>query len=286
MSEELNQVDVCFVIDTTGSMSAFLQAAKQQLLDTMQRLRAHSGLDLYLGLVEYRDHPPQDSTFVTRSYALTPDRKAMEKVIRALQAAGGGDTPEAVYDGIHAACTQMRWRAHSARFALLVGDAPPHGFRAHRPPETEPEEPAPTGRHARGRRTVPYNVDEGWANGCPCGLTAHSVTAALETKQIVLHALCMINSPPTLEAFTDLAVPTGGQCARVSGAERVLAQIEAMLTENFSDLAFDRQVLEAVQTEPDWDSRLLAERLGSPRLRVASSLARLGKRHLLGLARA
>lgn len=70
MTKALNYVDLCFVIDTTGSMGSFIQAAKQQLLDTIQLLSADSDIDLQVGLVEYRDHPPQDSSFVTRVYPL------------------------------------------------------------------------------------------------------------------------------------------------------------------------------------------------------------------------
>ena len=41
MMKALNHVDLCFVIDTTGSMGGFIQAAKQQLLDTIQLLSAY-----------------------------------------------------------------------------------------------------------------------------------------------------------------------------------------------------------------------------------------------------
>src|SRR5262245_46340077 len=100
----LRNVDVCYVIDSTGSMQPFIAAAQQQLIDTMQRLSKNSFISLRIGLVEYRDHPPQDQSFVTRVNQLTGELDKMRKVINRLRADGGGDVPEAVYDGVFEAC--------------------------------------------------------------------------------------------------------------------------------------------------------------------------------------
>jgi hypothetical protein len=51
----LNHVDLCFVINTTGSMGSFIHSAQQKLLDTIKVLSADSNIDLQIGLVEYRD---------------------------------------------------------------------------------------------------------------------------------------------------------------------------------------------------------------------------------------
>src|SRR5215813_11529699 len=89
----LRGVDLCFVVDSTGSMQPFIDAAQRQLLDTTKQLSAKSSVDLRIGLVEYRDHPPQDKSFVTRINQLTADLKRMQRVINRLKADGGGDTP-------------------------------------------------------------------------------------------------------------------------------------------------------------------------------------------------
>jgi hypothetical protein len=52
--------------------------------------------DVRLALVEYRDHPPQDSTFVVREHDFTESIKEMKKWLESCSAEGGGDTPEAV----------------------------------------------------------------------------------------------------------------------------------------------------------------------------------------------
>lgn len=124
--EALRQVDICFVVDTTGSMSPFINEAKHRLVETVSRLSSDSSIQLQVALVEYRDHPPQEKSFVTRTYALTSNMSKVQSYIAKLTASGGGDEPEAVYDGVAVACRELDWREHSLRFALLVGDAPPH----------------------------------------------------------------------------------------------------------------------------------------------------------------
>ncbi len=260
MTKALNYVDLCFVIDTTGSMGSFIQAAKQQLLDTIQLLSADSDIDLQVGLVEYRDYPPQDTSFVTRVYPLTANLKQVQKDINKLEANGGGDFPEAVYDGVQDAALKMKWRSHSCRFILLVGDAPPHGFQAD-------------------------SSTDGFTHTDPArypnGLTVQSVTAAAENQRVTVHALCMGNNHVTVQSFKAIALGTGGQCAAASDAKDVISQIVSVLTSEFRDLEFDRKVLDTVQRLNSLDVSATADTLGCPRLQVASAIARLGKRGFL-----
>ena len=83
-------------------------------------------VDVRLGVVEYRDHPPQD-TMVFQVHPLVGDFRAARKYLDSLRASGGGDEPEAVFAGVVAACRELSWRRHARRMAMLVGDAPPHG---------------------------------------------------------------------------------------------------------------------------------------------------------------
>jgi von Willebrand factor type A domain len=43
-----------------------------------------------------------------------------------VQAAGGGDTPEALNEALHEVVHGMSWRSDAARLVVLVADAPPH----------------------------------------------------------------------------------------------------------------------------------------------------------------
>ena len=264
-TKALNHVDLCFAIDTTGSMGSFIHEAQQHLLDTLSLLSSDSSIDLQVGLVEYRDHPPQDESFITRVYPLTGKFKEMQKKINKLKADGGGDGPEAVYRGVFDACDRTKWRPHSCRFVLLVGDAPPHGFGAWL------QTMKPDGKNRRSR----YDA---WPEGCPSGLDVQAVTAAAEKNRVTVHALCMRQDTLTMEAFGAIATATGGQRAASTNASEVISQTIDVLAAEFKDLEFDGRVLETAREMKSLDSAEVAEKLACPRLQVARAIARLGKR--------
>ena len=264
VSQLLARADLCFVIDTTGSMGPFIEAAKRQLLKTIEALGAERSVDLQIGLVEYRDHPPQDKSFVTTINPLTPDLARMQKVINRLNADGGGDAPEAVYDGVFEACTKMEWREFSCRFILLVGDAPPHGVDL---------EVLETTRRRHGH--------DAWPSGCPCGLNMNEVTAAAEDGRIVLHALAMRSDNVTIESFSAIARATGGSFALTTSADRVVTRIKQVIDSDFQNLDFDRRMLEKISAFDRIDVSAIADAEGCTRLAAASSIARLGKRGFL-----
>jgi hypothetical protein len=258
----LNAVDLCFVIDSTGSMQPFIEAARRQLIDTMEELSARSSVDLYVGLVEFRDHPPQESSFVTRVNQLTDDLKKMQKIINRLKANGGGDAPEAVYDGVFDACTRIQWRPFSSRFLLLIGDAPPHGAGGRL-----------DSRHRIGADAEP--------NKCQCGLTADSVTAAAENNRVTIHALAMPHSRVTVESFAGLARGTGGHFALATAAHDVVEKIIQVIDTEFRNIEFDERVLKAVRELKSIDVNATADGQSCSRLEAASSIARLGRRGFL-----
>lgn len=263
----LNQVDVCFVVDTTGSMGSFIAQAKAKLLETISLLSADSKMDLHIGLVEYRDHPPQDNSFITRVYPLTANLKQMQKNIDKLIANGGGDGPEAVYRGVYDACEQMPWRQYSCRFVILVGDAPPHGF-------------AKWYQEATGS-SLRFGHSDAWADGCPSGLDVHRVGAMAEKQRAKVYGISMGTHQPTDESFKAIATNSGGFAVASSNAANVINQIITLLQQEFSNILFDQQVLDQLNLLQELDINQLAKSLDSPRLPVAESVARLGSRGFL-----
>jgi hypothetical protein len=264
--EHLNDVDLCFAIDTTGSMGGFIRSAQQQLLDTMSLLSADSNINLQIGLVEYRDHPPQDRSFITRVYPLTANFAQMQKSINKLQAAGGGDAPEAVYQGVFDACAKIKWRQHSCRFVMLVGDSPPHGFSAWL-------------REHTGKSLA--SGGDSWPNACPSGLNVQSVAAEAEKQRVKIYGLCMGANNATKEAFSAIAQLTGGQCETTSSASHIISQMVSVLNVEFRSVQFDRQVLEVVKERDRIELDELATQLETSRWTVAGAISRLGKRGFL-----
>jgi Mg-chelatase subunit ChlD len=122
------KLDVAFVVDTTGSMKDDIRAVKDSLSEIVHHITSRTKeLEIRFGIVSYRDHPPQDKSYVTKVFDFTESVKRVQKLISDLQPSEGGDTPEAVADGLHDARTKLSWEREAYKVLLLVGDAPPHG---------------------------------------------------------------------------------------------------------------------------------------------------------------
>jgi len=121
------KLDLVFTFDCTGSMGEYILAAKQGIENIAQRLVQSEGYDLRFGLVAYRDHPPQDKTFVTKSFPFTASLADIHCSLSSLSADGGGDGPEAVAAALKATC-DADWRDDATKVCILIADAPPHGL--------------------------------------------------------------------------------------------------------------------------------------------------------------
>ncbi len=121
-------MDVAFVVDTTGSMKDDIRAVKDSLSQIVTHITSRTkDLQIQFGVVSYRDHPPQDRSYVAKVFDFSDNVKQVKKLISKLNPSEGGDTPEAVADGLFIARTKLSWEKDSYKVMLLVGDAPPHG---------------------------------------------------------------------------------------------------------------------------------------------------------------
>lgn len=82
---------------------------------------------LRLAIVAYRDHPPQDVSYVTKTLPFTSAVPEVKEFLKSLYASGGGDGPEAVTAAMKA-CLDLDWRPNSSKMVVLIADAPPHGI--------------------------------------------------------------------------------------------------------------------------------------------------------------
>jgi Mg-chelatase subunit ChlD len=121
------QLDLVFTMDCTGSMGEYIHAAKKNIEAIVERLVQSEGYDLRFALVAYRDHPPQDQTFVTKTFGFTSELTIMQGHLATLSAQGGGDGPEAVGAALKATLEQQ-WRPDATKVCVLIADAPPHGL--------------------------------------------------------------------------------------------------------------------------------------------------------------
>ncbi|CDW83833.1 UNKNOWN [Stylonychia lemnae] len=160
-----NIIDVVFCCDTTGSMDAYIDKSIDTILRIIEMINVMGAAEcrersIQFGFVAYRDHPPEDETYVTK-YQNMADYMSALAFIQDLEAKGGGDGPEAVLDGLYDSIHKMNWRDKSLRFIFHIADAPPHGIQY----------------------TGGGNID-GFPEGCPCQYTIDKIASDLKQYQI------------------------------------------------------------------------------------------------------
>ena len=120
------RIDVCFVLDTTGSMGGLIAGAKRKIWHIANGIVDREPTPrVRFGLVGYRD---RGDDYVTKRFDLTENIDAVYEKLQGFEAGGGGDAPEAVNRALHEAVTRMSWAEDRSvtKIIFLVGDAPPH----------------------------------------------------------------------------------------------------------------------------------------------------------------
>lgn len=214
---DVGEIDLVFLVDETGSMGQYIEVVKQRLLELIESIRnAPLCKSLRLGLVSYRDHPPQDRSFASRVVPLTDDIAAIKKGVQRMEASGGGDGPESVTDGLYD-IVRLDWRPRAARVVVWVGDAPPHGVE-------------PSG--------------DAFPQGCPCGHHWYAQAENAREMGIVIHAVGCL---PTLteyvgavDVFKTVAATSRGLYLPLRDARRLIPIITGV-----AESELDKQRIEA-----------------------------------------
>ncbi|XP_045171781.2 uncharacterized protein LOC123533890 [Mercenaria mercenaria] len=229
-------LDLAFAMDCTGSMGSYIYEAKNNIRKIVEEIVASEKSDVRLALVEYRDHPPQDSTFVTRCHDFTPSSKTMKGWLSDCSATGGGDTPEAVADALHD-LLKLSWREEATKICVCISDAPPHGLGC---------------------------GGDGFPNGCPDGIDPMVVAHQLAKKGITIYiAGCEPSISPYKDFFMAVAYITGGQYVPMRKAQvlsKVIiggAQEELSLNQLMAEV--DAEVQNRVQAGEDFNEEEVSD---------------------------
>eukprot|EP00696_Hemimastix_kukwesjijk_P000717 gnl/Hemi2/10968_TR3759_c1_g1_i1.p1 gnl/Hemi2/10968_TR3759_c1_g1~~gnl/Hemi2/10968_TR3759_c1_g1_i1.p1 ORF type:complete len:419 (+),score=122.63 gnl/Hemi2/10968_TR3759_c1_g1_i1:36-1292(+) len=121
------ELDLVFCVDCTGSMGSYIAQCKQNIQNIVETVIASEGADVRFALVMYRDHPPQDSSYITQVCEFTGAIDEMKAYVNRMSASGGGDGPEAVAAGLYAALN-LPYRDSATKVCVFIADAPPHGL--------------------------------------------------------------------------------------------------------------------------------------------------------------
>jgi len=126
-SSTKSDIDIAFVIDSTGSMKDNVGALRARVNEIMKQ--TEKGASSYrFALIDYKDHPK----FNTQNYLartdvdFTSDESTLEKGLDSLTYEGGnlGNTNASVYSGVMQA-VNMKWRNGVKKIVVVIGDAPP-----------------------------------------------------------------------------------------------------------------------------------------------------------------
>ncbi|XP_002735987.1 uncharacterized protein LOC100372473 [Saccoglossus kowalevskii] len=238
MNHDSSILDLAFAMDCTGSMGTYISMAQQSINHIVDEIVSKESSDIRLALVEYRDHPPEDRTFVTRVNDFTPYVSTMKSCLNAARADGGGDTPEAVADALYDVLN-LNWRSSATKICVFIADAPPHGL-------------------SRGGDRFP--------DGCPSGLDPMKTARQLAERDITVYMVgCEPSITPYKHFFMAVAHMTGGQYVPLTDASSLAKVIIGGAREELSlqrlRLKVDEEIRKEVETKGVVDEDSVSKRV-------------------------
>ena len=113
----VNQADIIFVLDVTGSMEQEIDGVRDNILEFADSLSQQS-IDFRLGMVTFLDT-------IENIYDFTPDAQLFHQYVNQQYAHGGDDHPENSLEALMAAC-QFDFRPSANRVFIWITDATYH----------------------------------------------------------------------------------------------------------------------------------------------------------------
>jgi hypothetical protein len=132
--------DLLFLIDTTGSMWSYINAAKEQVKSIVDDIKKSflNESEVRVAVVSYKDHGDNPNI---EFLDFTPSADQVRQFLDRLNADGGGDLPEDVLGGVHRALNAS-WKQQT-RCIIHIADAPPHGRSLHDLGDSQDDYPNP-----------------------------------------------------------------------------------------------------------------------------------------------
>mgnify|MGYP001041111697 FL=1 len=127
--KDIGKLDMVIAFDTTGSMSQYIRAVRNEVADLIPRLFKDND-DLRLGIVAFGDYcdMPDAYSFGDAYQSILPTDNANDliKFVNESKNTSGGDWDEFYELVIKKIVEETPWRDGSTRSILLIADAEPH----------------------------------------------------------------------------------------------------------------------------------------------------------------
>lgn len=218
VTSDMNQLDLVFCLDCTGSMGSEIQSCKTSIVSLANTIITSEGQDVRLSLIPYRDHQIGED-YCTKVYPFTRDSNQMQSNVNAQSPGGGHDGPEAVTAAMFEALC-LDWRPKAAKVVIFMADAPPHGIQ-------------------RGNDDYP--------DGDPDGKDPLIIAREMIGLGISIYSLISRGSNDTNDFFAAISAMTGGQCLSLKDASLVADFILSGVKENIDIESKMKVVYEKVQ---------------------------------------
>lgn len=210
-------LDLCFVVDTTGSMGDDIENAKENMSLILEELTAKNE-NFRVALIDYRDFADRAESYDYPSKLqldFSQDKDAIISAINALDLGNGGDDNETVYSGLMEAAG-LKWRPQAEKAIIVLGDAPPL-------------DPEPYTDYTLEQVTAAlYNADISLLSDTSVGVDAPSYGAFMGDASDSVIKVFSIGTDPSdaaVEFFREISEVTGGHYTGVEDASEVSSAI-------------------------------------------------------------
>ncbi|KAJ4459362.1 putative Alpha-protein kinase vwkA [Paratrimastix pyriformis] len=204
----------------------YIKGVQENLNKIVSQISSSGSVDsLRIAVIKYRDHPPQDSTFVTQVVDFTSDLTAIRAAIGSMSPEGGGDGPEAVTAAFKDALA-LSYRDSAPKIIIFIADAPPHAIG---------------------------EGGDGFPDKDPAGCDLLELIQSFEAKKLIVHA---VGCEPAIsqyqyarDLFKAIAERTGGRYVTLANVAILSTIITGVALEEVSLAQVQDSVNQAVQEE-------------------------------------
>ena len=127
-------LDVCFMLDVTGSMQSHVDRAKNKIKEIIEEVKQqYPESEIKVGIVAYRDVQDTPRFDILQ---FTSNIQEARDFLNRIRTSGGGDTPEDV-NGAFQKVLAMEWQGQ-AKMIVHIADAPCHGRDFHNADDNHP----------------------------------------------------------------------------------------------------------------------------------------------------
>jgi hypothetical protein len=122
----MNEIDVVFSFDTTGSMYPCLTQVRREVGHTIQQL-FHEIKGIRIGIMAHGDYCDQhvSGSYVIKVLDLSSKEREICNFVQSVGKTHGGDFPECYELVLHEA-RRLAWNASKSKVLVMIGDATPH----------------------------------------------------------------------------------------------------------------------------------------------------------------